>query len=86
MLNKMRLKPYLLMVFSALIVLAGIIALVGIIGLQMSFGYIGGMTLPPLYGVISSLTGRQDLLPAYLFILVALHFFVITMKNRKCGK
>ena len=34
MLNKMRLKPYLLMVFSALIVLAGIIALVGIIGLQ----------------------------------------------------
>ena len=59
---------------------------VGIIGLQMSFGYIGGMTLPPLYGVISSLTGRQDLLPAYLFILVALHFFVITMKNRKCGK
>ena len=59
---------------------------VGIIGLQMSFGYIGGMTLPPLYGLISSLTGRQELLPAYLFILVALHFFVITMKNRKCGK
>lgn len=59
---------------------------VGIIGLQMSFGYIGGMTLPPLYGLISSVTSRQDLLPAYLFILVALHFFVITMKNRKCGK
>ena len=33
MFNKMKLKPYLLTVFSALIVLAGIIALVGIVGL-----------------------------------------------------
>lgn len=33
MFNKMRLKPYLLTVFSALIVLAGVIALAGILGL-----------------------------------------------------
>lgn len=59
---------------------------VGIISMQMCFNYIGNMFIPPLYGALTSLFGRQDLLPFYLLVLVLLQTACTTAKNRLCGR
>lgn len=59
---------------------------VGIISMQMCFNYIGNMLIPPLYGALTSLFGRQDLLPFYLLVLVLLQTACTTAKNRLCGR
>lgn len=59
---------------------------VGIISMQMCFNYIGNMFIPPLYGALTSLFGRQDLLPIYLLVLVLLQTACTTAKNRLCGR
>ena len=59
---------------------------VGIISMQMCFNYIGNMFIPPLYGALTSLFGRQDLLPFYLLVLVLLQTACTTAKNRLCRK
>lgn len=59
---------------------------VGIIGLQMSFAYIGNMTIVPLYGVVADLVGSQAIFPFYMLVLLALQTLSTTLKNRGCGK
>ncbi len=58
---------------------------VGIMSLQMCFCYIGNMTIPPLYGLMSDLFG-QWLLPVYLLVLLALQAMCTQMKNHLCAR
>lgn len=59
---------------------------VGVISLQMSFCYIGNMIIPPLYGILARVIGRQDILPWYVLVLVLLMSACTFAKNRLCGK
>lgn len=45
-----------------------------VIGVQMAFAYVGNITMPPLFGILSDFAGIA-LLPAYLFVILAVQFF-----------
>lgn len=57
----------------------------GIIGLQMSFAYIGGMLITPLFGLLSDVFSLS-FFPYYMLLLLALNFICTTLKNRRTRK